>query len=151
MEKFTYELAELTHHNAKPIEYVVTDSGCWDCTSHMKNACGYTVKGVKGKSKLLHRLVYEKEFGEIPEGLCVLHSCDNPACFNPSHLSLGTHADNMREMSERGRSGYSRLTDEVVRKIREDSRTLKEIAEDYGLSVSHACGIRSGAQRKHVD
>lgn len=80
-------------------------SGCWRflgcCNEH-----GYGVVGADGKrgqKVLTHRAVFEFFVGPIPQGLHVLHSCDNPPCCNPSHLRAGTHADNMRDKAERGR------------------------------------------------
>lgn len=83
--------------------YTVDDvTGCWNCRYFAKPR-GYPTIKVYGRCTGAHRFSYEVHKGRIPEGAHVLHSCDNPRCINPDHLSIGTHAQNMREAFERGR------------------------------------------------
>jgi hypothetical protein len=51
----------------------------------------------------VHRVAWELEHGPIPDGMLILHRCDNPACWAPEHLFLGTQADNVRDMHAKGR------------------------------------------------
>lgn len=66
-------------------------------------AGGYGSFGYEGTVQSAHRVAYQLAFGPIPDGMHVLHSCDNPPCVNPAHLHIGTHTDNMREKVSRGR------------------------------------------------
>lgn len=58
----------------------------------------------KKKKLLTHRMSFEISTGkQIEKGMVIMHSCDNPSCINPSHLSMGTHADNVADKVSKGR------------------------------------------------
>ena len=78
------------------------NSGCW-LWMGSQAAHGYGMLSVNGKPCRAHRVSWEMYNGPIPDGLHILHKCDNPPCVNPSHLYAGTHKDNMRDRSERRR------------------------------------------------
>ena len=129
-------------------------SGCieWEGA---KDSKGYGQMSVKGKKTSPHRCEWEFHNGKIPEGLVVRHKCDNPACFNIEHLELGTQADNVRDMHERGRArpakgekhGRAKLTDQQVAEIRASKESGGEMAKRFGVSRGHISLIRRGLSR----
>ena len=117
---------------------------CIEAKGTIKNA-SYDAKGygqiqTPGRTVKAHRHVWEECFGLIPDGLCICHHCDNPACVNPAHLFLGTHADNMRDMREKGRvrrgskHPRSKLTEDDVRAIRLSALSNAELARRYQVT-----------------
>jgi hypothetical protein len=76
-------------------------TGCW-IWGGSKYPNGYGWLKVFGKPVSVHRFSYELHKGPIPDGLEILHLCDVKDCVNPDHLRTGTHAENMKEASERG-------------------------------------------------
>ena len=119
---------------------------CWEWQGG-KTPDGYGKAGHKHRNYLAHRLAWELTFGPIPEGLQVLHRCDNPPCCNPAHLFLGTHADNMRDMAAKSRrdshgekNNRAKLTVKQVLEIREryipDGSRNSVLAAEYGVCAA---------------
>lgn len=96
----------------------------------------------------------------IPSGLSACHSCDNRKCVNPSHIWLGTNAENVADRDAKGRcrsrgqSGErnykTTLTNEKVFEIRADNRKHREIALDFGISKASVSDIKRGKNWKHL-
>jgi hypothetical protein len=118
---------------------------------------GYGILGATRGNPALraHRVAYELCVGQIPEGLSVLHKCDNPPCVNPVHLFLGTRADNNRDRAAKGRSGDHRgeknrnakLTGSQVEEIIacvESGETQTAVAKRYGIQQPHVSRIIRG-------
>jgi|LakMenEpi03Aug12_release.lakeMendotaPanAssembly.Ray.scaffolds.fasta_scaffold271782_3 hypothetical protein len=103
---------------------------CWGWRGPLNN-CGYPTIPVVGRSLLAHRISFSNHNGGIPYKACVLHQCDNRSCTNPEHLHIGTHADNMREASEkRNRTGktITNSKNEYMRKYMQKYRKKKKAA-----------------------
>ena len=85
-------------------EKVEKTDNCWNWLGG-KDKHGYGRIGLTAsRNKEAHRYSWELHFGKIQDGRQINHHCDNPSCVRPDHLYAGTHADNMRDMKERGRS-----------------------------------------------
>lgn len=105
---------------------------------------GYGRVCVDGRERAAHRVAWEEAFGPIPDGLCVLHACDTPACIEPRHLLLGTHTANMLDRDRKGRhaegtrNGRAKLTPREVLCIRALGRarrfTQAEIATIFRVN-----------------
>ena len=76
---------------------------CWEWIAY-RHHTGRGMFRVKGAMKYAPRVSWELHNGSIPDGLHVLHKCDNPGCVNPEHLFLGDHLMNMVDMKTKGRS-----------------------------------------------
>lgn len=93
----------------------------------------------------------------IPEGMLVLHRCDNRKCVNREHLYFGTHKENMKDMVDKGRQNKganchtAKLTDVQVKEIRSDCRPSKIIAKDYSVSKNLVGLIKRKEVWAHVD
>lgn len=149
---------------------------CWQWTA--KAVAGNSVKyGLfhlsNGRQVTAHRLSWVLAYGDLPS-LCVLHSCDNGRCVNPSHLRLGTRTENNQDCARKGRTargvkngsytkpdtrrrgeanGQAQLSQNdvlLIRAQRRQGRTLKSIAADFGVHLSTIHLIAAQKKWKHV-
>jgi HNH endonuclease len=83
-----------------------------ECIEWTKNRTreGYGRRRVNGRLQMVHRLVWVEANGPIPDGLLVMHTCDNPPCYNLEHLKLGTQSQNMQDSAVKRRHWGSRKT-----------------------------------------
>jgi len=101
-----------------------------------KQQGGYGQVRFRWRKMQAHRAAYEVWVGKIPEGMCVLHRCDNPVCINPDHLWLGTPTDNMRDCMTKGRwQPYVRVFDHT---------SLKATKPWLALGMSRSTWYRHG-------
>lgn len=105
-------------------EKVDTGGDCWEWIAGKFNT-GYGAFWFGDTNVIAHRFAYSLVYGSVPDGLCVCHHCDNKSCVKPSHLFLGTHADNLRDSINKGRfdsrgekNGNSKLVENDVYEIR---------------------------------
>ena len=137
--------------------------GCWHWTG-MKNDRGYGYVYLHSARRMVraHRLSYELFVGEIPEGACVCHTCDNRACVNPDHLWIGTHGQNMGDRKNKGRYDtmpvgskhhMAKLTEANVSGMRALYRSgqygFRKIARMYGVSRNAARNAITGNTWSH--
>ncbi len=137
---------------------VGTMADCWPWKRPA--AAGYGTFLANGKTHSAHRFAWMLAFGPIPEGMRVCHRCDNPPCCNPSHLFLGTQADNMHDRDAKGRtvirrgeeSAVAKLTRADVVQIRSISGVSQaEIGRRFGILQPQVSAIRLRRAWRHVE
>ena len=136
---------------------------CWPWLATYRSG-GYGAFKVSGRLESAHRVAWTLVNGPIPNGLLVLHRCDNPPCANPRHLFLGTHLDNARDKIAKGRARYlgqpgeanyaTRLTNEDVVEIRTryaaGSTSQRKLAREFAVSRRSIEDIVHRRRWKHL-
>jgi len=139
----------------QPLYTINWQTGCWNWNTPASNGYGYTRHN--GARVRAHRLTYALTYGEVPAGLQVCHSCDNPRCVNPTHLFLGTQSENTKDAVAKGRQKYparkgeacswAKLTADAVKKIRGFCAfgvPQHTIAAQFGISQQQVSKINNG-------
>ena len=119
------------------------EGDCLVYTGH-RNKDNYGIFGFNSKSYRTHCYSYEHYVGEIPKGLLVRHTCDNPPCVLPSHLVLGTHQDNMDDMVARGRAGN--VNDEECRNGHprtKENTYINKVSKNTDMRTCKVCNSES--------
>lgn len=137
-----------------------TKNGCLEffgCLNHD----GYGRINKNGRLVYVHREIFREFVEEIPEGMCVCHTCDNPCCINTNHLFLGTHKQNMEDKARKGRvtntigslNPSAKLKETDIPNIRRriyDGDTCYSIAREYGVTGEAILAIKHNRIWKHV-
>lgn len=140
---------------------ISTEGSCWNWTACV-NALGYGIISRSRKANIASRISWELKHGPIPDGLCILHKCDNPRCVNPNHLFLGTRPENTADMIKKGRakhnrgelSGRAKLTRDQVVEIRHLYASVNfsqsELGKQFGVSKSTIAAILRRRSWSHI-
>lgn len=121
---------------------VIKINGCWIWSACLKNTKSYGRMRIARKTQTAHRVSYQIFVGDIPDGICVCHKCDTPACANPNHLFLGTHSDNTKDAFQKGR-----LCDLSLYQ-KKGHRTNASVTDDIALLIKQ--DIKSGIKPIHI-
>jgi hypothetical protein len=148
-------MGNLVQRFFEKVTFPVTDRGCLEFTGCV-NEKGYGLFSVKNRSRLAHRVSWSLLRGDIPAGMALLHSCDNPRCVNIDHLSIGTRAENNADMIRKGRmraGEHQRARTKCAKGHPYDSANTA--VDDNGYRRCRACSSEScrrfKAARKAVD
>jgi len=142
--------------------HVLVADGCWCWTGSTNGIKNYGIfrMGRSGQKFYAHIFSYMLHKGVIPDKLQVLHRCDNPNCVKPSHLFLGTQDDNVKDMVGKGRhkyiahlgekNGNALLKTVDIIEIRRSTKTRRELAVQYGVTMRCIKAVRAKQNWKHV-
>jgi HNH endonuclease len=194
--KVRFELCEKMRHCCNPAHLRRTDDfwanvdkngpavrpelgPCWVWTRSTHDFGYGRTRDKEGNTRFAHRKAWRLTYGEIPEGLDVLHRCDNPPCVRPTHLFLGTDADNVADKMAKGREshvgcpggdehwshrdpesvprgserGHAKLTEADVLDIRKrhaKGEAQSALADEFGIDKATLHAIVHGTKWTHV-
>lgn len=132
---------------------------CWLWIAKAKHTFGYgKMTAGRGVHLKAHQIAWALENGVIPDNKNVLHKCDVPQCCNPNHLFLGTHADNVNDMKNKGRGSnppvhYGEnhhnvtISNDQIIEIKNSKKTQRELAEFYKVSSQTIWRIKNNKTR----
>jgi len=129
------------------------ESGCWEFIGgRTGSGYGNYTEG-RAYQKSAHVVAFELEYGPVPEGMLVLHTCDNPPCCRPEHLFVGTHQENKDDEIAKGRNVYGELVGSHVlteldvleiRQLRKAGHKRSEVAKKFDVSHTAIYYIETG-------
>lgn len=136
------------------------EQDCWEWQG-LRHYKGYgEIAVARRRHEKAHRVAWTLTHGPIPEGLCVLHRCDNPPCCNSAHLRLGTNLENVEDAVTKGRraigerAGRAKLTETDVLAIRaahsRGEAFTATLATKYGISSRHVSAIVRHESWRHI-
>ncbi len=135
------------------------EGGCWNFQTKDENTV-YGRFSAAGRTLVAHRVAYLMTHGSIPDGKVLIHSCDNPMCCNPAHLSVATQSENMVDMVSKKRREYegsknpsSDFTEEDVLNIKRllfEGKKVKDVAAQYNVTFQSIYQIGRGKDWTHV-
>lgn len=127
-------------------------SECWEWCGSKKGGYGVTTRA--GRYAAVHRLSYLEYKGDIPPNMEVCHLCHNPSCFNPDHLTLGTHQENMKMSSDIGRMGTPKKIDSgtasMIKALLSSGESSKSISEKLEVPYTIITDIKRGKSWKKI-
>jgi hypothetical protein len=119
------------------------ENDCWEWKGCISSS-GYGTFHTNIGMMLAHRVSWTIYNGEIPEGLLVLHKCDNRVCINPNHLSIGDQSNNINDMYNKHRHSNRKLSDDDILFIRASKDNQLKLAAKFGVSQGNISMIKSG-------
>lgn len=153
-EKSVYQMTDFERLQQK---FTVAPSGCWEWNSPRPDNRANTFL-YQGTVQIAYRASWKIRNGAIPDGLCVLHRCDNGLCVNPEHLFLGTHMDNRNDMLSKGRDNVAKgervtsakLTANDVADIKASKLNGNQLSKIYGVHRRTIYDILDGKTWTHI-